>query len=75
MDKKKEKVMEMALFADAVYECRQQLAYHLFLWPDDPIISECHNCDNCKEREQDNPDICDVTTEALRLVRIVNALL
>ncbi|CAG8734825.1 8784_t:CDS:1, partial [Funneliformis caledonium] len=63
----------MVLFADAVYECRQQLAYHLFFWSDDPIISECHNCDNCKER--DNPDICDVSTEALRLVRIMNVLL
>ena len=49
MDKKKEKIMTMVLFAETVYKCRQQLAYHFFLWPNDPIISECHNCDNCKE--------------------------
>ena len=63
------------LFADANYKCRQQLAYRPFLWPDDPIIPECHNCDNCKEREKDKPDMCDVTMEALRLTKIVKALL
>ncbi len=75
MDKKKEKVIIMVLFAETVYKCRQQLAYHFFLWPDDPMILECHNCDNCKEREKDKPDLCNVTAEALRLVRIVKVLL
>ncbi|CAG8636528.1 8633_t:CDS:2 [Funneliformis mosseae] len=46
---KKEKVMTMVLFAEIVYKCHQQLAYHFFLWPNNPMISECHNCDNCKE--------------------------
>jgi superfamily II DNA helicase RecQ len=75
MDKKKAKIMSMMLFADTVYKCRQQLAYQPFLWPDSPMIPECHNCDNCREREKDIPNMCDVTAEALRLVKIVKALL
>lgn len=75
MDKKKAKITSMMLYADAVYKCRQQLAYQPFLWPDSPMIPECHNCDNCKEREKDKPDMRNVTEEALRLIRIVNALL
>jgi len=67
--------MKIVLFADSIYKCHQQLAYYLFLWPDDPIISEYHNCDNCKEQEQDNPDICDISIEILWLIRIMNALL
>ncbi|CAG8542566.1 2139_t:CDS:2, partial [Dentiscutata heterogama] len=75
MEEKKTKIMAMMLYADAIYECRQQLAYSPFLWPNDTQIPACHICDNCKEREKDAPDICDVIVEALRLVKIVKELL
>ncbi|CAG8700414.1 162_t:CDS:2 [Funneliformis caledonium] len=39
------------------------------------MILECHNCDNCKEREKDKPDLCNVIADALRLVRIIKVLL
>ncbi|CAG8580035.1 23096_t:CDS:2 [Gigaspora rosea] len=75
MEEKKTKIMAMMLYADAIYECRQQLAYSPFLWPNDTQIPACHICDNCKEREKDAPDMCDVIVEALRLVKIVKELL
>ncbi|CAG8702995.1 16740_t:CDS:10, partial [Gigaspora rosea] len=39
--------------------------------PNDTQIPACHICDNCKEREKDAPDMCDVIVEALQLVKIV----
>ncbi|CAG8810700.1 16977_t:CDS:1, partial [Gigaspora rosea] len=41
----------------------------------DTQILACHICDNCKEREKDAPDMCDVIVKASRLVKIIKELL
>ncbi|CAG8547293.1 39848_t:CDS:2, partial [Gigaspora margarita] len=57
IEEKKAKIKAMMLYADAIYECRQQLAYYSFLWPNNTQIPEYHICDDCKEREKDAPDM------------------
>jgi hypothetical protein len=58
------KIILMALYADSIYECRQQLVYQLFQWIHDPPIPQCMICDNCSQREKD-----------MQIVKIVISLL
>ncbi|PKC04829.1 P-loop containing nucleoside triphosphate hydrolase protein [Rhizophagus irregularis] len=72
---KKRKIMLMALYADSIYECRQQLTYQSFQWLYDPPILQCMICDNCLRQEKDTPSIYDAQSEAVRMIRIVMLLL
>ncbi|EXX70077.1 uncharacterized protein OCT59_003264 [Rhizophagus irregularis] len=72
---KKRKIMLMALYADSIYECRQQLTYQSFQWLYDPPILQCMICDNCLRQEKDTPSIYDAQSEAVRMIQIVMLLL
>ena len=44
-------------------------------WSGDEITNECHDCDNCKQHEKDKPIHVDFQDDALRMIKIIEALL
>jgi hypothetical protein len=34
-------------------------------------ISSCGNCGNCQRKEADNPELVNVTSDAIRMVNVV----
>jgi len=71
-----EKLHEVMYFCEEKYKCSQELLLSYYAWSTDtiPISSSCDNCGNCQCKAVDNPELINITSDAIRIVNIVEKM-
>jgi superfamily II DNA helicase RecQ len=62
-------------FCEEKYKCLQQTLLTYYAWSTDTESSPCDNCGNCQHKSIDNPNLNNVTTDAIRMINIVRNII
>jgi ATP-dependent DNA helicase RecQ len=69
------KLHEVMYFCEEKYKCLQQWLLSYYAWSTDTSpISSCGNCGNCQRKEAHNPELVNVTSDAIRMVNVVKEI-
>ncbi|GES81564.1 DNA helicase RecQ [Rhizophagus clarus] len=74
LEEKQKKILEIMLFCESQYECRQKLLVQYYSWDGDEEVLPCEKCDNCLRRQNHCPIIQDARQDALYMLQVVDAV-
>ncbi|CAG8532974.1 14463_t:CDS:10, partial [Dentiscutata heterogama] len=75
LEKMKKNIFVMAYTFEDSYQCYRKMAYEPFRWPEDPEISECGICDNCKRCIVNEIIWRDISKDLIQILDTVDKLL
>ena len=69
-----EKLCEVMYFCEEKYKCLQKWLLSYYAWSTDMTAISCSNCGNCQCKTADDPELVNITADAIRMVDVVKKI-